>query len=108
MLQSNGAAQAVAISVDNDSELKRLRRELAELNLEMKAAERKIPENLRDIESIESHVLGESTGDVRAFLNSVFQTYLPLKEYSKMLLRRTRLEDKIFARVDHLTGKSSN
>lgn len=86
------AAHARAWLLYNDPEIKRLRRRLDKHEAEMKRAELRIPEDVRDLETLELHLAGETTGEVKEAMEHFLQTCPSLFEYSRMLLRKALLE----------------
>lgn len=115
---TSGQFHALAWRLANDSELRGLEEELAELELEMDAAERAIPEHVRDIDTIEADVLGyleddgrepcEVRTEIRTAIRQFAAEYRSIETYGQLVVRKRNLHRKIDARKQQLGVPAPN
>jgi len=97
-----GEAHVRAHAIANDSALMRLKHEHRVLEAELKEAELRVPENVRDLETLEAHLKGETRGDTREIMAQFIESYTKLKEYADLLKRKWALEREIVKRRTEL------
>ena len=88
-----------------DKKLRELRSKQRALLRKMVEVERKIPQDVRDLDTLESHLAGETTGNDFLQMESFMRAYPVLEEYGKLLLSKFLLDRNITRRATEISKK---
>ena len=99
---SQEVAMAIAYSIRNDPEIVALNAKLAETERKIANAERRIPIDVRDIETIERHVEGRTSGEIMAYVTDLIGRCSAVAEFVALALLKRAIEERIAVRRDAL------
>ncbi len=97
-----GEMQMQMFVVVSDKRLKGLRTKKEECEVDLMLAERRIPEHIRDIETLELHLEGCTKGELKLVMEQFISNYRAMAEYVAIRRKIKRLERIIDARLEQL------
>ncbi len=97
-----GEMQMQMFIVVSDKRLKNFRAKKEEYEVELLLAERRIPEHVRDIDTLVLHLEGHTSGMIKDVMEQFIANYRAMAEYVAIRRKITRLERLIDARLEQL------